>query len=155
MRRWSPASRHIRGSCVGAGGLLATLIPEGEQLDAQLFATTQQMGFVEAGQRVRLRYAAYPYQKFGMGSGVVMTIEQSPYAPQELPSQVVATLGAGAVSGSEPVYRIVVRLDAQTIDAYGRPQALKPGMVFVADVIQDRRKLYEWLLEPIYGLSGR
>ena len=140
---------------VVAGGLLATLIPDGEQLEAQLFASTQQVGFVEAGQRVHLRYAAYPYQKFGMGSGVVESIEQSPYAPQELPSQVIATLGASAAFGSEPVYRIVVRLDAQTIETYGRRQALKPGMVFVADVIQDRRRLYEWLLEPIYGLTGR
>ena len=143
------------GQLVGAGGLLATLIPEGRRLEAQLFASTRQVGFVETGQRVHLRYAAYPYQKFGMGTGVVETIEQSPYAPQELPSQVVATLGGDAPSGSEPVYRIVVRLDAQTIDAYGRPQALKPGMIFVADVIQDRRRLYEWLLEPVYGLSGR
>jgi membrane fusion protein len=143
------------GQQMGAGGLLATLIPDGQRLEAQLFASTQQVGFVEPGQRVHLRYAAYPYQKFGMGSGVVATIEQSPYAPQELPSQVIATLGANAAFGAEPVYRIVVNLDAQTIETYGRRQALKPGMVFVADVIQDRRRLYEWLLEPIYGLTGR
>ena len=104
---------------------------------------------------MRLRYAAYPYQKFGMGEGVVDAIEKSPYAPQELPTQVVATLGPGALQGGESVYRIVVALDAQTIDTYGQRQALRPGMVFEADVIQDRRRLYEWLLEPIYGLAGR
>ena len=144
-----------RGQLIGAGGLLATLIPDGTRLEAQLFASTRQIGFVERGQRVRLRYAAYPYQKFGMGEGVVDAIEKSPYAPQELSSQVVATLGPGALQGGESVYRIVVALDRQTIDTYGQPQALRPGMVFEADVIQDRRRLYEWLLEPIYGLVGR
>ena len=143
------------GQVIGAGGLLATLIPDGASLEAQLFASTRQAGFVARGQKVRLRYAAYPYQKFGMGEGVVETIEKSPYAPQELPTQVIATLGAGALQGAEPVYRVVVKLDAQTIDTYGQSQPLKSGMVFDADVIQDTRRLYEWLLEPVYGLRGR
>ncbi len=143
------------GQVVAAGGLLATLIPDGAALEAQLFASTRQAGFVERGQRVHLRYAAYPYQKFGMGEGVVSAIEKSPYAPQELPTQVIATLGMGALQGAEPVYRIVVALDAQTIDTYGQSQPLKSGMVFEADVIQDTRRLYEWLLEPVYGLMGR
>jgi membrane fusion protein len=143
------------GQQVGAGGLLATLIPDRAVLEAQLFASARQMGFVEPGQRVRLRYAAYPYQKFGMGEGVVGAIEKSPYAPQELPAHVAAILGAGVFAAGEPVYRIAVTLDRQTIDAYAKPQALRSGMVFEADVLQDRRRLYEWLLEPIYGLAGR
>ncbi len=40
-------------------------------LIAHFYATTRQAGFVQPGQRVRLRYAAYPYQKFGMGEGEV------------------------------------------------------------------------------------
>ena len=142
------------GQPVGAGGLLATLIPDDASLDAHLFASTRQVGFVEEGQRVRLRYAAFPYQKFGMGDGVVASIEKSPYAPQELPSQVVATLGTTA-RGAEPVYRIVVRLDRQVVRAYGHDQPLRPGMVFEADIVQDRRRLIEWLLEPIYGLAAQ
>jgi membrane fusion protein len=143
------------GQVVGAGGLLASLIPEHALLEAELFASTRQAGFIARGQRVRLRYAAYPYQKFGMGEGVVDAIEQSPYAPQELPAHVVATLGPAALQGAEPVFRIVVRIDAQAIDVYGRPAPLKPGMVFEADVVQDRRRLFEWLLEPVFGWAGR
>lgn len=143
------------GQGIGAGGLLATLIPAHALLEAALFASTRQAGFIARGQRVRLRYAAYPYQKFGMGEGVVEAIEQSPYAPQELPAHVVATLGAAALQGAEPVYRIVVKIDAQAIDVYGQPAALRPGMVFEADVIQDRRRLFEWLLEPVFGWVGR
>ena len=143
------------GQVIGAGGLLATLIPQGAPLEAQLFASTRQAGFVDPGQRVHLRYAAYPYQKFGMGEGIVKWIEKSPYAPQELPTQVIATLGPGALQGAEPVYRVVVALDAQSIETYGVAQPLKSGMVFEADVIQDTRRLYEWLLEPVYGLLGK
>ena len=135
--------------------LLATLIRSDAPLEAQLFASTRQAGFVEPGQAVRLRYAAYPYQKFGMGQGTVRTIERSPYAPHELPAHVLASLGPAAAQGGEPVYRIAVALDRPTIDAYGRPQPLRAGMVFEADVLQDTRRLYEWALEPLYGLAGR
>jgi membrane fusion protein len=86
-----------------------------------------------------------------MCDGVVAAIEASPSAPQDLPSQFVATLGPAG----EPVYRIVVRLDRQTIRTYDRELPLKPGMVFEADVVQDRRLLFEWLLEPLYGLAAR
>lgn len=143
------------GQVIGPGGLLATLIPLDAPLEAQLFASTRQAGFVDPGQRVRLRYAAYPYQKFGMGEGIVKAIEKSPYAPQELPTRVIATLGPGALQGAEPVYRVVVELDAQSIQTYGVAQPLKSGMVFEADVIQDTRRLYEWLFEPVYGLLGK
>jgi len=143
------------GQGIGAGGLLATLIRDGAPLEAELFASTRQVGFVERGQQVHLRYAAFPYQKFGMGTGVVETIEQSPYALQELPPRVAATLGNAALNGGEPVYRIVVALRDQRIDAYGHAKPLRPGMVFEADVIEDRRRLYQWLFEPIYGLAGR
>jgi len=90
-----------------------------------------------------------------MGDGVVESIEASPYAPQELPSQVAATLGGAALQSGEPVYRIAVRLDRQTIVTYGDEHPLRSGMVFEADIIQDRRRLIEWLLEPVYGLAGR
>jgi membrane fusion protein len=32
---------------------------------------------------------------------------------------------------------------------------LQVGMVVEADVMQDRRRLYEWVLEPLYGMAGK
>lgn len=143
------------GQWVGPGALLATLIPDDAVLEAQLFATTRQVGFVGVGQRVRLRYAAFPYQAFGIGEGTVASVESSPYAPQELSPQVVATLASAGVAAHEPVYRIVVALDAQVIVTNGTPRRLTSGMVFEADVLQERRRLYAWVLEPLFAVTGR
>ena len=143
------------GQWVGPGALLATLIPDDAPLEARLFATTRQVGFVAAGQRVRLRYAAFPYQKFGIGEGTVRLVEASPYAPQELPIQVAATLASSGLPPHEPVYRIVVTLDAQTLMTAGDAHALAAGMVFEADILQDRRRLYEWWLEPLFAMTER
>ena len=39
--------------------------------------------------------------------------------------------------------------------AYGKAQPLKAGMTIEADVLLDKRRLYEWVLEPVFGFAGR
>ena len=147
------------GQTVAAGALLATLLPHdnagnAQALEAHFFATTRQAGFVEKGQPVLIRYAAYPYQKFGMGNGEVTEVSQSPYVVQELPTHVAATMQALA-QGGDPVYRVTVRIKSQAVTAYGQAHMLKPGMLAEADIVQDTRKLWEWALEPIFSVSGK
>jgi membrane fusion protein len=147
------------GQSIGSGALLATLLPadangKDNALEAHFYATTRQAGFVEKGQRVLLRYAAYPYQKFGMGNGEVIEVSRSPYVVQELPTHIAATLSGIAQSG-DPVYRVTVRVTDQAVQAYGRAHELKAGMLAEADIVQDTRKLWEWVLEPVFSLSGK
>ncbi|MDB5998520.1 MAG: cvaA [Rhizobacter sp.] len=142
------------GQTVAAGTVLATLMRQNTPLVAHFYAPSRQAGFVEVGQTVRLRYAAYPYQKFGMGEGEVVEVSRSPYAPQELPAHVAAVLGTSS-GASEPVYRISVRLSRQSVAAYGVDHSLKSGMVVEGDVLQDTRRLYEWVLEPVYAVSQK
>ena len=147
------------GQSINSGALLATLLPmdangSANALEAHFYATTRQAGFVEKGQRVLLRYAAYPYQKFGMGNGEVTEVSRSPYVVQELPTHIAATLGALS-QGGDPVYRVTVRIKNQAVQAYGLAHALKAGMLAEADVVQDTRRLWEWVLEPVFSLSQR
>ena len=130
------------GQAVQAGQPLLSLLPEGARLQAQLQVPSRAIGFIRPGDRVRLRYQAYPFQKFGHQGGRVARISRSAVSPV-----------AGAPS-SEPHYRILVALDRQDMLAYGRPEPLRPGMLLEADILGERRKLHEWLLEPLYSLRG-
>ena len=130
------------GQAVQAGQPLLSLLPEGARLQAQLQVPSRAIGFIRPGDRVRLRYQAYPFQKFGHQGGRVARISRSAVPPV-----------AGAPS-SEPHYRILVALDRQDVLAYGRPEPLRPGMLLEADILGERRKLHEWLLEPLYSLRG-
>lgn len=147
------------GQSVNSGALLATLLPvdangNASALEAHFYATTRQAGFVEKGQTVLLRYAAYPYQKFGMGNGEVIEVSRSPYVVQELPTHVAATLSA-LTQGGDPVYRVTVRIKDQAVRAHGLAHSLKAGMLAEADVVQDTRRLWEWVLEPVVSLKAR
>lgn len=156
------------GQSVQAGQTLMSLVPSAlavaasstgaaadhpATLQAQLFAPSRTAGFVRPGQEVWLRYAAFPYQKFGMARGEVLAVSRSPIAPQDLPTgqgQALLT----AAQANEPMYRITVRLPAQSVLTYGQTTPLAAGMGLDADVRQDRRKVWEWLLEPALAVLG-
>jgi hypothetical protein len=73
---------------------------------------------------------------------------------QPQPTHIAATLSGIAQSG-DPVYRVTVRVTDQAVQAYGRAHELKAGMLAEADIVQDTRKLWEWVLEPVFSLSGK
>jgi membrane fusion protein len=123
--------------------VLAALVPEDARLVAELYAPSRALGFVEPGDVVRLRHAAFPYQKFGHAMGAVLEISAAP-------------LGAAAASAAvrgEPLYRVVVALDSQTVLAQGVERPLLAGMSVEAEVLLETRRLYEWLFEPLLGLA--
>lgn len=101
-----------------------------------------------------VRYAAYPYQKFGMAQGIIRQISTSPIAPQDLPPGQAQALLNGAQS-NEPLYRIEVELSTQTMMAYGQAQHLVAGMTLEADLIQDNRTIGELLFEPLIAAEIR
>lgn len=144
------------GQNVTPGIALATLLPNDAVLQAHLYAPSSAVGFVHPQQQVQLRYQAYPYQKFGLQAGRVLDVSRTPLQASELSSLPLAGVvtGAATVAG-EPLYRITVALDRQSVQAYGRAQPLTPGMQIDADVLLDRRRLIEWLFEPVLGLTGR
>ncbi|MBT2750231.1 MULTISPECIES: HlyD family efflux transporter periplasmic adaptor subunit [unclassified Lysobacter] len=142
------ASRLVEpGQAVQAGQPLLNLLPAGARLQAQLLVPSSAIGFIAPGNAVLLRYRAFPYQKFGQHRGRVVRISRSAMAPREG--------DAGAASSGEAMYRVIVALDRQSILAYGKPEALRPGMAIEADILGERRRLFEWLLEPLYSLDGR
>lgn len=140
------------GQTVSASQALASLLPKDTQLIAELYAPSRAAGFVKPGMDVLVRYQAYPYQKFGQHHGRVSEVSSTAMRPEEmaLPG---ATIAAG--SNSEPLYRVRVAIDQQSVTAYGNQQALKSGMVLDASVLLEKRRLYEWVLEPLYTVTGR
>ena len=135
------------GQAVQQGQVLLSLLPGDGRLEAELLVPSSAIGFIEPGDRVRLRYQAFPYQKFGHQEGRVSQISRSALSTAEL-------LGRGRQEG-EALYRINVVLARQSVTAYSKPEPLKPGMMLEADVMGERRRLIEWMFEPLYSLKGK
>ncbi|SEK85517.1 membrane fusion protein [Roseateles sp. YR242] len=139
------------GQMVQAGAQLAALLPARTPMQAHLYAPSSAVGFLRPHQAVRLRYQAFPYQKFGQQEGEVLQVSRTP-----LPAAELAQLGLpAAMAQGEPMYRITVQLQRQSVEAYGQDQALSPGMLLEADVLLERRRLIEWIFEPLLSLARR
>jgi len=147
----APVAGMVTAIQAASGGMadprqpLLAIIPAHSELQAELFVPTRAAGFIAAGQRVWLRYSAFPYQQYGLYQGRVYSVARSILAPGELGSPVTL---------QEPVYRIRVRLEAQRIHAYGQNFPLQPGMLLDADIVLRDRSLIDWLLEPLYRMRG-
>jgi membrane fusion protein len=125
---------------------LATIVPTNDVLKAILLVPTRAFGFVETGQHTRIRFDAFPYQRFGLFEGEVTHTANSILLPGEVEMPITI---------QEPVYRVEVALGKQEIRAYGNEVPLQPGMTLSADVVLEQRSLISWLLEPILSLKGR
>jgi membrane fusion protein len=134
------------GQMVAAGQSTLSLLPAGSILLAQLLVPSRAVGFIEPGDRVVLRYAAFPYQKFGQQYGQVADISRSALTMPE----VQALVGQ---QPNEPLYRVLVALTSQQVIAYGKPEAVRPGMAVEADILMEKRSLLEWVFEPLYGVA--
>lgn len=113
---------------------------------AEVYVPSRAVGFLEPGQKVRVRYEAFPFQRFGSAQGTVKAISASVLRPEEVQA---------AVDIKEPVYRVLVTLEKDTVSAYGREYRVQAGFALTADIIQENRSFAAWLLDPLLSLKGR
>lgn len=136
----------VRGESVAADAPLATLLPKGSGLQAQLLVPTRAIGFVKPGNEVVLRYEAFPFQRFGQFRGKVASISRTVWSPGDK---------VGPMTVREPVYRIDVDLERQSVAAAGQEFPLRPGMLVGADILLEKRTVFEWVFEPVLELRAR
>lgn len=135
-----------RGQSATPTSPLLSILPEDAALEAQLLVPSRAVGFVVPEQSVALHYQAFPFQRFGSFRGVVKAISRTMIAPGETPLPVAL---------EEPAYRVTVALESQTIQAYQKAFPLQAGMLLDADIALDRRRLIEWVFDPILAVAGR
>ena len=122
-----------------------SILPKGGKLQAELYVPTRAIAFVKKGQSVRLRYDAFPYQKFGIYNGVISEISKTVIQGTDLviiPEFI------------EPFFLVIVDIDEQTINAFDDSIPLQAGISLSADIILEDRKLWEWAFEPLIKVLG-
>lgn len=139
------------GQTVNAGQTILLLLPSGAALEAEVYATSRAIGFVSEGLRVRLRYQAFPFQRYGFASGTVREVARSAVRLDETSAPM---LGAYGLNIAEPVYRIRIALDSQTIRTRDAEMVLRPGSLVDASIVLERRSIVEWMVEPLLTLKG-
>ena len=143
---------HTIGSVVSPGTILLTLVPIDEPLQAEVMVNNDDdVGFVHEGQRVKLKLAAYPFQKYGMVDGTVTHVSADAADGQGKQNQSNQN-GASNQNNDQAGYKAIVTLNQQALNSSGKTFNLTPGMQVAAEINQGHRTILEYLLSPVQGV---
>ena len=135
-----------KGAVVQPGMVLLTLVPKGESLLAEVQVKNEDVGFVQTGQLVRIKVAAYPFQKYGLIEGRIQTLAPDAQAPNS------------QNPNTSQGYKAIVALDTQFIESLNgnaaQRKGLESGMQVVAEIHQGRRTIMEYLLSPVQKVAN-
>jgi len=135
---------HSIGTVVQPGTVLLTLVPRNESLRAEVWLSNDDIGFVKEGQQVRMKFAAFPFQKYGMVQGRVEHIgaDASDASQEGAPN-------AAPGEAKRSTYKALVALDAAALEADGARFPLSAGMQANAEILLGTRTVLEYLLSPM------
>lgn len=139
---------HTAGTVVQPGTVLLTLVPKDDALRAEVWVANEDVGFVRKGQSVKLKVAAFPFQKYGLIEGVV----------EHLSADAAEAGGNGGgpperrADGSvPPLYKVSVAFADNALTRNGERHALAAGMRATAEIHLGTRTVAEYLLSPLQG----
>jgi len=122
------------------GDLVGYIVPEksNKRYISAIFSSYS-IGKVEKGQKVILKFEAYPYKEFGT---VISTVDRISVLPE--PN-----------SQGEEQYEVRIPLEGNIVTDYGNTIPYRPKMVVVAEVITKDMTVFERMFNQILSLVKR
>jgi hemolysin D len=139
---------YTAGTVVAPGTILMTLVPEGDKLVAEVWVSNQDVGFVRKGQDVKVKLAAFQFQKYGMVEGKVLHINADATEAPSPNTRSDALAGRDRPMGPL-AFRALVELKAQELVADAARHALAPGMQVSSEIHLGTRSILEYVLSPV------
>lgn len=134
-----------KGQYANSAKSLLTIIPDNAELVAELFIPAKKAGFLNKNSKVLIRYDAYPSQRFGTYQARIIEISQNIMTDEEEEKPI--RIG-------EPYYKVIAKLEKQNVMVYGEVKQIQHGMTISAVVVGSKRKLWQWILDPLYSYYG-
>ena len=90
---------------------------------------------------MRLKFDAFPFQKYGTGSGTVRIISSDSFAPE--------TKGDGVRPSAPAYYRVLVDVTDLHLRGMAEQFQMIPGMAVTAELKAGRRSVISYFLYPL------
>lgn len=140
------------GQMVNVGDSLLQVIPQNiDHYSLVLWAPNDAIPYITVGDRVNIRYEAFPAEKFGQFTGKISVISQIPASSQEM--QTYPSAPKTALTLSIPYYKIIVRPEKHSIVYAGKRLNLENGMKAQSTLFMEKRRIYQWMLSPFYDMQ--
>jgi hemolysin D len=124
---------HTVGGIVTAAQQLLVVVPHEHQLEVEAMVENKDIGFVKAGQEVEMKIETFPFTRYGLIEGQIISVSND-----------AVQLDEGRL-----VYPARVSLARSVIQVEGKPVNLSPGMAVTAEIRTGKRRLIEFFLSPL------
>ncbi len=140
------------GQMVNVGDSLLQMLPDKvDHYALVLWVPNDAIPYISSGDRVNVRYDAFPAEKFGQFAGTVSVISKAPASPQEM--QTYQGAPKAALTAAIPYYKVIIRPEKQAISYHGKRLSLENGMKAQSTLFLEKRKIYQWMLSPFYDMK--
>ncbi|AEF43236.1 secretion protein HlyD family protein [Serratia sp. AS12] len=140
------------GQMVNVGDSLLQIIPHKiDHYALVLWVPNDAIPYIATGDKVNVRYDAFPAEKFGQFAGTVSVISKAPASPQEM--QTYQGAPKAALTAAVPYYKVIVRPEKQVIAYNGKRLSLENGMTAQSTLFLEKRRIYQWMLSPFYDMK--
>lgn len=134
------------GTVVQPGTVLLTLVPTEDTLRAEVWVSNEDIGFVRPGRSVKLKFAAYPFQKYGMIEG---TVEHVSADAADNANNHDAPQNEEKRNSMPLLFKALVALKTMKLEMDGERFPLNAGMQTSAEILLGSRTVAEYLLSPV------
>lgn len=124
---------HTVGGVVNPAQELMVIAPEGETVEVEALIENKDIGFVSEGQAAEIKIESFPFTKYGVVPGRVVSLSRD----------------AVPVDKRGLLYAARIAMDKTVIHIDGRPVSLAPGMNVSAEIKTGGRRLMEYFLAPM------
>jgi membrane fusion protein, hemolysin D len=136
---------HTVGGVVRPADTLLVLVPTDSLLEVEAVIASADIGFVHAGQEAKVKVDSFPFTRYGLINGRVLSVSSD-----SMQFQSGAEASAGMEQhGQEPVFMARVALDRSSIMADNQVLKLRAGMAVTVEIDTGVRRIIEYLLSPL------
>ncbi len=126
-----------KGQVVSSKEVMMSVLPLVNDLVVEAQLPNKDRGFVRAGQKVKLKFASFPFQDFGVLHGDVIEVENFP--------RDITKLGG--------YYRVLITPDRQAMMVHGKEIPFASGMTVTAEIITRYRSVLNIIMEPLKKIT--
>lgn len=146
---------HTIGGVVTPAEALLAIVPDGDSLVVEASVQNRDVGFISAGQTVRIKVEAFNFTLYGLIDGQVLDVTRDtvsrPANDKKSNKNGDQDDGDGVASdgNSGPVYLARIALSQNWMMTENGKVALTPGMAVTAEIQTGQRRLISYLLSPL------
>ena len=137
---------HTLGGVVTPAQQLLLIVPAEHQVEAEVMVENKDIGFVQEGQLVEMKIETFPFTRYGIVEGRILTVSNDAVQFDKGGNATTANQGS---QGGVLAYPARVSLAQSVIQVEGTPVRLSPGMAVTAEIKTGQRRLIEFFLSPL------